>query len=54
MIQMRSFVKTFHHNIGISFILTEIADVSNSKDSAIEVTKKVAILTTIFNRDCGP
>ena len=37
---MRSFAKTFHHIIGVSFILSEIPVVSNARDSVILNLKK--------------
>lgn len=40
MVPMRSFAKTFHHIIGVSFIKSEIPDVSNARDSVILKFKK--------------
>lgn len=40
MIPMRSFAKTFHHIIGVSFIKSEIPDVSNARDSVTLKLKK--------------
>lgn len=58
MVPMRIFAKTFHHIIGVSFIKSEIPDVSNARDSVILKCKKSSNRgyekSVNFNRDCGP